>query len=79
MSGYIDVIKLKSDMMEAIRLGYNAEDMLSIVDEQDTADVVEVVRCNDCLYYNGNNKWCDCAVAQSGGYCSRWKRIEVKK
>ena len=92
MSRYIDAIKLKSDiMMDAIRFGYNVEDMLSIVDEQPdvdavgkeikqpTVDAVEVVRCKDCVYYNGNNKWCDCAIAQSEGYCSHWERIEVKE
>lgn len=42
MSRYIDAIKLKSDMMEAICQGYTEEDMLGIVNEQDTADVVEV-------------------------------------
>ena len=42
MSRFIDAIKLKSDMMEAICQGYTEEDMLGIVNEQDTADVVEV-------------------------------------
>lgn len=49
----IDAIKLKSDMMEAIRLGYNAEDMLSIVDEQPDVGVVgkeikKKVFCEEC-------------------------------
>lgn len=47
---YIDRRKLTAKMRELIstRL-FNEEDMLDLVNEQPRADVVEVVRCKDCL------------------------------
>ena len=35
-----------------------------------TVDAVEVVRCKDCAYYNGNNHYCDIDhYAVFNGYC----------
>lgn len=34
-------------------------DCISSVNEQPTVDAVEVVRCKDCKYWNGEGKYCD--------------------
>ena len=49
---------------------FDVEDIKSIIKEQDTADVVEVVRCKDCKYWQDNN----------GGYPNqncRWMKDET--
>ena len=40
-----------------------------------TVDMVEVVRCKDCKYFNGNMKFCDysCQV-KDDDYCSWGER-----
>ena len=55
------------------------ESVLRIVDEQPTADVVEVVRCKDCKYFyqNGNIKVCkhwNCHSTTDDAYCSYGER-----
>lgn len=42
MSRLIDAVSLVGNMMDAIHNGYNAEDMLSIVNEEPTVDAVPV-------------------------------------
>jgi hypothetical protein len=46
MSRLIDAVSLIGNMMEAIRHGYNEEDMLSIVNGEPTVDAVPVVHGN---------------------------------
>lgn len=41
-----------------------------VLDEMPAVDAVEVVRCKDCCYYNGNMSYCDIDhYAVSDGYC----------
>lgn len=41
-----------------------------VIDEMPAVDAVEVVRCKDCCYYNGNMSYCDIDhYAVSDGYC----------
>lgn len=42
-----------------------------VLDEMPTVDAVEVVRCKDCRFYNGNMRYCDHDhYAVSDGYCN---------
>lgn len=51
MSRYIDADKFEMDI---VSLPYGYRGMVrSILSEQPTADVVEVVRCKDCKYATG--------------------------
>lgn len=57
MSRYIDADKL---MSEFHRYAWDTEDLHidlieDIVNDEPTADVVEVVRCKDCRLYNTDN------------------------
>lgn len=53
-----------------------------LVTDTPTADVVEVVRCNECKYCdmgeNGFDAWCDCRLLRIGCdplfYCERGER-----
>ena len=49
----------------------------TIIDVQPTVDAVEVVRCKDCKYFNGNMKFCDysCQVKEND-FCSWGERRE---
>lgn len=42
------------------------------------ADVVEVVRCKDCIYWRGENDLCKgiCIDFDADGYCSEGKRMD---
>lgn len=84
MSRYIDADELKkvfSDGYEAF-----AETLCEIVDAQPTADVVEVVRCQDCIHcaddWNGNQPMFTCEIAmcnesvEPNGYCFLGERRE---
>ena len=70
MSRYIDaddLLKYKTDhQMISTHLIYNAE----------TADVVEVVRCKDCKYYNPTDH-CYLQGAGENDYCSYGERAEA--
>lgn len=42
----------------------------NVMDSMPAVDAVEVVRCKDCCYYNGNMSYCDIDhYAVSDGYC----------
>ena len=47
-----------------------------IIAEAPAADVVEVVRCRDCVYWRGENDICKgiCIDFSADGYCSEGKR-----
>lgn len=53
---YIEREALKTELQKKIELSHNArravieEDFIAIIDDMPAADVVEVVRCKDCLY-----------------------------
>lgn len=39
----------------------------SIVETAETANVVKVVRCKDCIHRNPEDKTCDCSFQAKGG------------
>ena len=51
-------------------------DILNGVKEFPAADVVEVVRCRECVYWRGENDLCKgiCIDFDADGYCSEGKR-----
>lgn len=60
MSRYIDANKLKKSLSipcaSIIEIG---ETIIAQIDDQPTADVIEVVRCKDCKYYLNSNEKCE--------------------
>lgn len=72
MSRYIDADELKKDLVHRIIAWnehtrgmfptYGESNMPSIIDEQPTADVVNVVRCGECRHW------------QNGHICLAWSR-----
>lgn len=61
------------------------ESILTMICEQPTADVVEVVRCKDCVYWDGRGYDGRCEASQNGlireytnydDYCSYGERKE---
>ena len=48
----------------------------AMIDSVPAADVVEVVRCRDCVYWRGENDICKgiCIDFSADGYCSEGKR-----
>lgn len=81
MARYIDVDKAD---VERISCFYGSEcrieDVKEWLDEQPTADVVEVVRCKDCefrvLTQNGFMCRINAVVTSDNGYCNYGKRKE---
>jgi len=91
MSRYIDADKLKQELDEwAINLckptNLVRDDTFVIIDEQPTADVVEVVRCKDCRHYVNSEHYgmmCEILVHAEQGdnfYCGYGqKKLEQEK
>lgn len=77
MSRYIDAEELKSAIRKAFPSLMMRFDINSIINEQPTADVVEVVRCKDCRY-RFKNKWfcCDVRCLDADNYCNYGERRE---
>lgn len=48
----------------------------AMIDSVPAADVVEVVRCRECIYWRGENDLCKgiCIDFDADGYCSEGKR-----
>lgn len=48
----------------------------AMIDSVPAADVVEVVRCRECVYWRGENDICKgiCIDFSADGYCSEGKR-----
>ena len=81
MPRYIDAEKLKDEIAVLFErnpnlidewLAYAVEDA---IDEQPTADVVEVVRCEDCKYFEKSTPYSlciqhDAEAVNEDGYCS---------
>ena len=58
----------KTDPRSAYPL--RAIDIIDQVDREDTIDAEPVIRCKDCEYYNGEDKYCvNDIFAKSNGYC----------
>ena len=85
MSRYIDADKLKQDLDAwAINLhkptNLVREDTFVIIDEQPAADVVEVVRCKDCKWWDGIEcKTRDIDVVDVDDFCSYGERKDGEK
>lgn len=95
MSRYIDADKLHDEIYEltkfkrdpvtgdaVMRLSMKISEVLRQIDEQPSADVVEVVRCKDCRYRQpvDNCMYGECIFAASmvadDDYCSNGERKE---
>jgi hypothetical protein len=50
---------------------------MQVLDELQPADVVQVVRCDDCVYY-GSRRWCELhsSVFDDNAFCSYGERRE---
>lgn len=66
MSRYIDADALAQQVCVKLCTASNCSNVLKIIHDVPTADVVEVVRCKDCV--NGEMK--DFAPAECPYYCS---------
>ena len=100
MSKYIDVDKIISYLNDEIeecgdcdvysqpvvygtRLGL--EYSKSLVETAETADVVQVVRCKDCIHRDPEDKKCDCSFQARGGmfpmddndFCSYGEKVKI--
>ena len=61
------------------------DDAMALIDTIPTADVVEVVRCKDCRYWQDNNggyphpecRWIDDETPNADDYCSFGEREEA--
>lgn len=53
---------------------YNADWIVSFLESQPTADVVEVVRCKDCKYFSEIQHCGILGFCESNEYCSRGER-----
>lgn len=78
MRRYIDADNYKKDL---IHLGFLPNLVVSVLDKQPTADVVEVVRCKDCKFFTGKDYDGCCiknglATRYAYDYCSYGERKE---
>lgn len=89
MSRYIDADKLIDDICLAEKIVFGILEsklVKDIIEQQPTADVVEVVRCKDCVHcaddWNGNQPMFTCDIAmchesvEPSGYCFCGERRE---
>ena len=81
MPRLINADKLRKDVLDLPNCyngfsdTYDKAMIIDLVDEAPTVDAVEVVRCKDCEYYNGEYKYCvNDIFAKPDGYCSYGKR-----
>ena len=78
MARYIDAEALMDDLLlyaEANEGTYHAEgfkNAITVVEDQPTADVVEVVRCKDCLYWRTETEpiGIECEPGETAHYCA---------
>ena len=89
---YIDRDKLLKELSTmykplttSMTVGYDhaIADVVVVVHEQPTADMVEVVRCKECKHNPSEDEWIHCnRVAwwnSPDDYCSRGERKEVEE
>lgn len=71
--------ELMVDFMDEFGAGFNScrNEMLRTVEALPPADVVQVVRCEDCKYY-GSRRWCELhsSVFDDNAFCSYGEREE---
>lgn len=86
MSRYIDADKLKSDIKDVAEINcgsFTEFEVLGILSGQPTADVVEVVRCKDCKWWDNDGDAERCTHkyggmwAKSDAYCSYGERRQI--
>ncbi len=79
MSDYIRKADAKDALQE--KVFHNLTDefygAMQAIDELPSADVVQVVRCDDCKYY-GSRRWCELhsSVFDDNAFCSYGEREE---
>ena len=79
MSDYISREDAKDALQE--KVFHNLTDefygAMQVLDELKPADVVQVVRCDDCVYY-GSRRWCELhsSVFDDNAFCSYGERRE---
>ena len=62
MSRYINANLLKAEFTGNFRKDYTVPLIKSIIDQQPTDDVVEVVRCKDCKYLDRTDCFGECSL-----------------
>ena len=100
MSRYIDADKIISHLNDEIEacenpdvysqpVAYGArlglEYSKSLVETAETADVVRIVRCKDCIHRDPEDKKCDCSFQAMGGilpmddddFCSYGEKVKI--
>ena len=90
MSRYIDADRIDWRLILPRAVTFAEEHMWyrarKLIDKQPTADVVEVVRCKDCKFYQDNNggypnpecKWIDGETPNVDDFCSFAERGGIK-
>lgn len=74
MSRLVDVDELKHELKWLEEYDPPVyHDVASTIDEIATVDAVEVVRCKDCLYRDGNTCDYSAVYVRPNGYC-QWGR-----
>lgn len=79
MSEYIRKADAKDALQE--KVFHNLTDefygAMQVLDELEPADVVQIVRCDDCVYY-GSRRWCELhsSVFDDNAFCSYGERRE---
>lgn len=76
----VDEINVNADGLEqngGIPYAQGARAMAIVVEQMSPADVVPVVRCDDCKYY-GSRRWCELhsSVFDDNAFCSYGERKE---
>lgn len=84
---YIDADIMRKDWLEhgENECVYDTNAILDSIDSQPTADVVEVVRCKDCIYYEPHGRLGKCTskrhlgiklIKKPDDFCSQGERRE---
>ena len=78
----INEINANADDLEqngGIPYAQGARAMAIVVEQMSPADVVQVVRCDDCVYY-GSRRWCELhsSVFDDNAFCSYGERREKR-
>ena len=65
-------------MMAVSPTGYiHGDTVADMIGDQPTVDAEPVIRCKDCVYFNGDGHWCDMeSFVESMDYCSGAERKE---
>lgn len=73
MAEYIDRAAVRNALYDADAITMRG---VKILNQYPAADVVEVVRCGECIYWRGENDLCKgiCIDFDADGYCSEGKR-----